>query len=104
MSGIPDELRDRRHELWEDPAAVKALARACGIRLLSPRGHSFEAAPAWARFDQFRQDFCKANGLMNPQWPDRVDQRAGRAAGIDMRGSALERARYMAEKKGARRG
>ncbi|EYR63270.1 hypothetical protein N866_01785 [Actinotalea ferrariae CF5-4] len=93
---MPPALRDRLDPVWADHAAVSELVAAYGLTL-SLRGASLlRAAPPWARFDSFRKAWCQANGLMSDQWPDRIDQRRARAAGVDLSGSA----RYRLTEKG----
>lgn len=89
--GLPVELTSRHHECWEDPAAVARLAAAHGLTLAMHHHGALTTAPWWARFDAFRDAWCKANGLMNPQWPETLDWRRATAAGIDMSTSSRYR-------------
>ena len=92
--GLPVELTSRHHECWEDPAAVARLAAAHGLTLtMRHQDRSLTTAPWWARFDAFRDAWCKANGLMNPQYPQTLDWRRATAAGVDMSASSRYRLR-----------
>jgi aminoglycoside phosphotransferase (APT) family kinase protein len=94
-TGMPVELGDRHHELWRDSGAVARLVYDCGLELsaqVSLRG-SLERAPWWARFDAVREAWCRANGLMHPQWTQTIDYHGARQAGIDMSSSSRYRLR-----------
>jgi len=90
-NGVPVELTSRHDPLWDDPAAVAALARLHGLPL-SPRfGKSLDALPWWARFDAFRAAWLEANGLMHPLYPHTPDWRRAEEAGVDMSASSRYR-------------
>lgn len=92
-SGLPAALTDRHDPLWTDPKAVQALADTYRLHPHDRRYPSLAAAPWWARFDALRDAWCKDNGLMSDRWPNTIDWRRAREAGIDLSSSSRYRLR-----------
>lgn len=94
---LPVALRSRRDPLWADADAVADLAASFRLHLRPGRWQSLEAAPWWARFDAFRDAWCRDNGLMSHDWPNTfVDWARMREAGIDDSSSSRYRLRSSA--------
>lgn len=93
--GLPPALASRHDPLWADPEAVVDLAAACRLDLRPDQWRTVAAAPWWARFDAFRDAWCRANGLVHPQWAPRLDFTRAREAGIDMSSSSRYRLRIL---------
>lgn len=92
---VPAALRDRHDPLWTDPDAVGDLAAAYGLSLDLRRNGGLTRAPWWARFDAFRDAWCRANGLTHPTWTDALDYRRAREVGVDMTSSSRYRLRVI---------
>lgn len=93
IGGVPEALGSRDHPAWEDAREVVALSAAFGLAVRCPRGESLQEAPAWARFEAFREAWCVANGFMHPRWAELIDYRRAREAGIDTSSSSRSRLR-----------
>lgn len=96
--GLPVELSDRHHPVWKDAAATQQLLDDLGLAVSDRRRRrSLSELAWWARFDAVRDAWCRANGLMHPQWVDNIDNRQARRVGVDMSSSSRYRLRVLTD-------
>ena len=73
---------------------MAALADRYGLTLSLRYQRTLTTAPSWARFDAFRDAWCRANGLMHPLYAHTLDWRRAAAAGIDTSSSSRYRLQH----------